>query len=210
MPKLLYISLMRLPTEKAHGSQIMQNCEAFAEAGCQVTLWVARRWNTREMRQVRDDHAHYGVASNFRIRRVPCIDMFPLMPAEGPGARLAFYVLSLSYALVCALLLLRVRADIYYSRDEIIIWLLGILKPKHAIAYEAHQFAPAGRGAGLQRRAAASAGSVIAVTEPLRRDLIAQRKAAPDRCITAHDGIRRARFEDLPDQPSAPPRIRLG
>ena len=33
MPKLLYISLMRLPTEKAHGLQIMQNCEAFAAAG---------------------------------------------------------------------------------------------------------------------------------------------------------------------------------
>ena len=38
MPKLLYISLMRLPTEKAHGLQIMQNCEAFAAAGCHVTL----------------------------------------------------------------------------------------------------------------------------------------------------------------------------
>ena len=50
-PTLLYISLMRLPTEKAHGLQIMQNCEAFANAGCDVTLWVARRWNTREMRQ---------------------------------------------------------------------------------------------------------------------------------------------------------------
>ena len=54
MPKLLYISLMRLPTEKAHGLQIMQNCEAFADAGCDVTLWVARRWNTREMRAVAD------------------------------------------------------------------------------------------------------------------------------------------------------------
>ena len=54
MPKLLYISLMRLPTEKAHGLQIMQNCEAFADAGCDLTLWVARRWNTHEMRAIDD------------------------------------------------------------------------------------------------------------------------------------------------------------
>ncbi len=203
MPKLLYISLMRLPTEKAHGGQIMQNCEAFAEAGCQVTLWVARRWNTRELRKVGDDHAWYGLKSNFRIRRLPCIDIYPLFPADSPASRLAFYVHALSFALVCALMLLFVRADIYYSRDEIILWLLSKLRPKRAIAYEAHIFAPPGRGAKLQARAASSAGTVIAITEPLRHDLISQRRANPERCLVAHDGIRRARFEALPDQRSA-------
>ena len=69
MPKLLYISLMRLPTEKAHGLQIMQNCEAFAAAGCDVTLWVARRWNTRALRQIQDPYAYYGVQPNFKIPR---------------------------------------------------------------------------------------------------------------------------------------------
>ena len=82
MPKLLYISLMRLPTERAHGLQIMQNCEAFAEAGCEVTLWVARRWNTREMRRVRDPYSYYGVDRNFSIRRIPCLDLFPLFPVR--------------------------------------------------------------------------------------------------------------------------------
>ncbi len=203
MPKLLYISLMRLPTEKAHGSQIMQNCEAFAAAGCQVTLWVARRWNTREMRKIADAYAWYGVERSFRIRRVPCIDLFPLFPAESSASRMAFYVQALSYALVCALLLLIARADIYYSRDEILVWLLGWLKPQRKIAYEAHLYPPAGRGANLQQRATSSAGSVVAITEPLRKDLIAHRRASPRRSITAHDGIRRARYADLPSQPAA-------
>ncbi len=197
MSKLLYISLMRLPTEKAHGGQIMQNCEAFAEAGCQVTLWVARRWNTRAMRQIGDPYDWYGVQPCFRIRRVPCIDLFPLFPAESAASRIAFYVQALSYALVCALLLLVARADIYYSRDEILVCLLGWLKPQRKVAYEAHLYPPAGRAAKLQRRATSSAGSVIAITEPLRRDLVAQRRASPQRCITAHDGIRRANFLDL-------------
>ena len=203
MPKLLYISMMRLPTEKAHGGQIMQNCEAFAAAGCDVTLWVARRWNTRELRKIRDPYAFYGVERSFRIRRVPCIDLFPLFPADSAASRVAFYVQTLSYALVCAVMLLFVRADIFYSRDELIVWLLGRLRPRRKIAYEAHRFAPAGRGEALQARAIESAGSLIAITQPLRRDLIAHRRATPDRSLVAHDGIRRARYENLPAQAEA-------
>ena len=169
MPKLLYISMMRLPTEKAHGGQILQNCEAFAAAGCDVTLWVARRWNTRELRKVRDPFAFYGVERSFRIRRVPCIDLFPLFPSDSAASRVAFYVQTLSCALVCAVMLLFARADIYYSRDELVVWLLGKLRLRRKIAYEAHQFAPAGRGGSLQTRA------VDLRWQPHRRD----RPAAP-------------------------------
>ena len=203
MPKLLYISLMRLPTEKAHGLQIMQNCEAFAAAGCHVTLWVARRWNTRELRQVQDAFAYYGVEANFTIRRIPCIDLFPLFPPDGLGARLAFYVLLISYALVSMVMLLFTRADIYYSRDEFILALLTWLKAKRSLVYEAHLFAPSGRGAALQRYVSARVGTVIAVTGRLREDLIAERNADATRTIVAHDGIRRGRFTDLPSQAQA-------
>ncbi len=194
---------MRLPTEKAHGLQIMQNCEAFADAGCDVTLWVARRWNTRELRAVADPYAYYGVRTNFKIRRVPCIDIFPLFPADSAGARVAFYILQLSYALVCLLLLLFSRADIYYSRDEFVLSLLIRLRPRESLAYEVHQFPASGRGAALQRHIVANVGSVIAITPPLRADLIRKRGADPERVIVAHDGIRRARFEKLPDRASA-------
>jgi len=200
MPKLLYISLMRLPTEKAHGLQIMQNCEAFADAGCDVTLWVARRWNSAEMRRVADPYAYYGVRATFKIRRIPCIDIFPLFPADSAGARLAFYILQLSYALVILPLLLFRRADIYYSRDEFVLSLLLRLKAKSSLAYEAHQFPDSGRGAALQGHVAANVGSVIAITPPLQADLIRTRGADPARTIVAHDGIRRARFSDIPDQ----------
>ena len=203
MPKLLYISLMRLPTEKAHGLQIMQNCEAFADAGCDVTLWVARRWNSREMRAVADPFAYYGVRANFTIRRIPCIDVFPLFPADSAGARAAFYMLQLSYALVSLLLLLFTRADIYYSRDEFVLSLLIRLRPRESLAYEVHQFPASGRGAALQRHAVANVGSVIAITAPLGADLIRMRGADPERVLVAHDGVRRARFQQLPDQASA-------
>ncbi|MCY4062436.1 MAG: glycosyltransferase family 4 protein [Chloroflexi bacterium] len=203
MPKLLYISLMRLPTEKAHGLQIMQNCEAFADAGCDVTLWVARRWNTREMRRIADPYAYYGVRANFKVRRIPCIDIFPLFPADSAGARVAFYILQLSYALVSLLLLLVTRADIYYGRDEFILSLAMRLKAKRSLVYEVHQFPASGRGAALQHHVVANVGSIIAITPLLQADLIRLRSADPARVIVAHDGIRRARFDPLPDQASA-------
>ena len=85
MPKLLYISLMRLPTEKAHGLQIMQNCEAFADAGCDVRLWVARRWNSREMRAIADPFQYYGIRPNFSVRRIPCLDLFRSSRPRAPA-----------------------------------------------------------------------------------------------------------------------------
>jgi len=204
MPKLLYLSLMRLPTEKAHGLQIMENCAAFADAGYDLSLWVARRWNTPALRAAGDGFAYYGLARNFRLRRIPCIDLFPLLPPDSRRrAQLAFYLLQLSYALVCCLLLLLERADVYYSRDELLVALLTRLKPGRKIAYEVHQFAPSRRGAALQRHCCRRAGSVIAITAGLRADLIAQRGAKPARVLGAHDGIRQARFAQLPPQAQA-------
>lgn len=208
MPKLHYISLMRLPTERAHGLQIMQNCEAFAAAGYNVTLWVSRRWNTPQMRRIKDPYAYYGVERNFRIRRLPCLDVFPLFPPDGAGARFAFYLLMLSYALVMLVTLPFTRADIFYSRDEFLLALLSRLKPKKSLAYEAHLLPSSRRGAALQRTVCQGLGSVIAITPQLRADLIEMRNADPRRVISAHDGIQRARFETLPDTDEA--RRRLG
>lgn len=40
LTKLIYLENMRLPTEKAHGIQIMKMCEAFAKSGIRVALSV--------------------------------------------------------------------------------------------------------------------------------------------------------------------------
>lgn len=203
MPKLIYISLMRLPTERAHGLQIVQNCEAFAAAGYEVSLWVSRRWNSPALRRVKDPYAYYGVERNFVIRRVPCLDLFPLFPPESAGARFAFYALTLSYALMLLLALPFVRADVYYSRDEVLLALLAWFKPKGSLAYEAHLFPSSRRGAALQRTVCQGVGSVVAITPQLGADLVARRGADAGRVICAHDGIQRARFDRLPDRRGA-------
>ena len=69
--KLLYIANIRLPTEKAHGIQIMKMCEAFAHEGVNVELVVPRRFNVIK----EDPFAYYGVGKNFTTTRIPSFDL---------------------------------------------------------------------------------------------------------------------------------------
>jgi len=200
--KLIYLGVVRLPTEKAHGLQIMQMCEAFADAGCQVELWAARRFNTREMRRIKDIFAHYGVRPRFKIRRLPLIDLFPLAGGSLRVERFLFYVQIISYALMMLLRALFTRADIFYSRDENLLLALSMIKPRQQLAYEPHQMRVSGLGRWVQQRAAARCGAIIPLTQRLADDLAAT-GADPARMQSAHDGVRAERFKDLPDRASA-------
>ncbi|MFN8561312.1 MAG: glycosyltransferase family 4 protein [Anaerolineae bacterium] len=201
--KLLYVANIRLPTEKAHGLQIVQNCEAFADARADVTLWIAQRINAPALRGVHDIWAHYAVEQNFALRRLPCIDLMPLVPERTDRlAQLIFLIQLWTFALAALVAALFTSADLIYSRDELILFLLSFVKPRRMLAYEAHTLAPGRGGSALQRRVVRRVGHVIAVTRKLADDLIAL-GADPDRIMVAHDGIRRARFADLPDKAAA-------
>lgn len=206
--RLIYIANIRLPTEKAHGLQIIQNCEAFADVGARVSLWTAGRFNTRAMRAVRDVWAYYGVKKNFSIRRLPVLDLIPLVPERTDMlARLIFYLQLWTFALSALVGALFTRADLYYSRDAFVVYLLGFIKPRRKLAYEAHRLGRPGSGEALQRRALKRAGTIIAITQALADDLIAL-GAPPERVIVAHDGIRAARFANAPTKDDA--RLTLG
>lgn len=203
--KLLYIANARIPTEKAHGLQIMQNCEALADAGADVTLWAARRMNTPELRAVDDVWAHYGVKRNFELRRVPCLDLqSPATDRHFILRRGAFFLQYATYLLMLIIWLLSARADIYYTRDLPAALLAIWLKPRSKVGYEPHRLSKSGIGGWLQKQAARRANAVFPVTPHLANELI-QRGAA--RVHIAHDGIRRERFENMPDQQAARAKI---
>lgn len=202
--KLLYIANIRLPTEKAHGLQIMQNCEAFAAAGAEVTLWTARRFNTPALSAVQDVWAYYGVRPNFALRRLPCIDLTPLVAYRNDlFSRLVFHIQQSTFILVALILALFTSADVIYSRDPLVVLALSLLKPGRKLAYEVHTISPSPKGRQLQRRTARRAGRLIAMTSRLKDDLVKLAGIAPEKCLVAHDGIRRVRFADLPTQAEA-------
>ncbi len=202
MKKLLYIANIRLPTEKAHGLQIMQNCEAFADAGVEVVLWAARRVNTPQMQAIGDAWDFYGVNCNFTVSRIPTLDLLWLMGGIGVLVRLAFYLQLFTFTFFMLIRALFTPADVYYSRDPLVLLALSFIKKRQALVYESHQFAPTPRGQALQRRVVRRVGSVVTITPTLRHDLISL-GADPERVLTAHDGIRAARFAGMPEKSAA-------
>jgi len=198
MPDLLYLANSRLPTEKAHGLQIAQMCEAFAGAGYAVTLVTARRRNSPQMRAAGDLWAYYGVERTFALRRLPCLDLFRLIPAERVP-HVAFLIQTLTYLLALALWLLPRRADVYYTRDLFIGLLIALVRPRATLVYEVHQLhrSPLGRRAQgfVLRRSCA-----IPITGHLAERV---RALGARRVQVEHDGIRRARFAGLPARADA-------
>jgi glycosyltransferase involved in cell wall biosynthesis len=206
--KLVYVANIRLPTEKAHGLQIMQNCEAFAQNGAEVELWAARRINTPHLAVI-DPFAHYGVARHFMLRRLSCLDLLPLVAGQNNGlSRLVFALQMMTFALVMLAAALFSRADVYYSRDVVPLLLLSMLKPRRMLAYEAHSAASGRLGRMLQAAVLRRVHRVITTTARLRETLI-ERGAPAEAAFVAHDGIREARFAGLPDRASAREQLKL-
>jgi len=199
--KLIYLAAVRLPTEKAHGLQIMENCAAFEQAGAQVSLWAARRW--QHAADVLDPFTHYNLPRTFRLRRLPTLDLLPLVSGRADAlARVIFGVQLATYLIAAFIGVLVTRADLFYSRDERVIALLALIKPRRQLAYEPHALAHGRIGRWMQRRACAAAGAIFPVTGLLAADLAA-RGAERARLHIAPDGIRAARFADPPSQAAA-------
>ncbi|MBI2055046.1 MAG: glycosyltransferase [Candidatus Sungbacteria bacterium] len=106
--RLIYIASARIPTEKAHGLQIMKMCEALAGAGAEIELWTARRESSVKS----DPFAYYGLKARFPIRRFFVLDWFWL------PRYLGFGLFELTFALgILAAAALRKDETVYYSRD---------------------------------------------------------------------------------------------
>ena len=63
--KIAYVANARIPTEKAHGLQIMEMCRAFARNGHEVTLVVPKRRNVIK----EDPFLYYDIEPCFEILR---------------------------------------------------------------------------------------------------------------------------------------------
>ena len=124
--KILYLANARLPTEKAHGIQIMKMCEAFAEAGNEVELLIPRRVDSR---READIFSFYGVKPIFRITRMTVLDV------HGFGI-VGYVIRHFSFTVMSVVKSLFKRVDVIYSRDEWPLFLLMLLRKP--VCFEAH------------------------------------------------------------------------
>ena len=174
--KIFYIANARMPTEKAHGIQIMKMCEAFADAGATVELVLPRRFNFIK----KSPFEYYGVKKNFNITKLPSLDLVRF-------GKIGFLIQSLSFAGAALGYVMFKKADIIYSRDELPLFLLGFFKKN--IVWEAH--APKWNFAAksiLKKRR-----KIIAITRGLK-NFYAEKGAEENNIFIAPDGVDTARF----------------
>ena len=175
--KLLYLTNSRLPTEKAHGIQIMSMCEAFARAGAEVTLVVPGRRN--EITQ--DPFLYYGIQSNFKIQYVGTIDTVFL-------GRAGFIFQSITFACSALRTVWARKPDVIYSRDEYAL-LLACVFARGKKIYEAHT----GRWNSIIRAVAKRVAHVIVISNGLKSFFI-EKGIAEKKIIISPDAVDYTKF----------------
>jgi glycosyltransferase involved in cell wall biosynthesis len=170
--KILYTASIRLPTEKAHGIQIMKTCEALAESGANVTLLVPRFGFSPDEKKVFD---YYNVKQLFSIKRAFSIRLIRF------GA-VGFFLETLVF-FICMLFTKEFwSSDYIFSRDEILVSLSSIFRKK--LIWETH----VGSYNLFARIALKHTQKVIAISQGLK-DFYLSKGAQAERILIAHDGV---------------------
>ena len=131
--KMIYLANARIPTEKAHGLQIMKMGEAFKNQGVDFELVVAKRKNN-QLEKV-DPFDYYGLKTKFPIKKLWLLD---LVERNRSFKGLSVPLQNTSFAVSAFLHLLRKKADLIYSRDEFSLFFLCFLKKN--LVLELHNF----------------------------------------------------------------------
>lgn len=155
--KIIYITNARIPTEKAHGLQIMKMCQSLVENGVQLELWLPWRFNF-----LKDNpFFYYNLRKKIAIKKIPSLDLIPLDKILG---KLSLWIQESSFGILCSFLLIFKKAKIIYSRDLICLYFLSFLNKK--IFFEAHQFP---RHPRLYKRVFKKISGLIVITKALKK-----------------------------------------
>ena len=197
---LHYLADVRLPTEKAHGWQIVKMCEAFAAAGVRTKLWTPRRRQEHAALRSRTAFSYYGISPTFEHRVLPNVDLVSLEPhLPGPVARSAIVVNAAAWAASAVRRACREHAEVIYTRDlSVAYW---AARSRASVVYEAHTL-PGSRAGRVWRRIAGADIRVVALTPFIAGGF--ERIGLPaDRVSVEGDAVDLAPFARLPSKDAA-------
>lgn len=176
---ILYLAFIRLPTEKAHGLQIMKTCSALATLGAHVTLVTPNRQSPLQ----EDPYTYYGVQKNFDILRLSTPDFVKWGRAG--------FIFSLVWFSEKAKMLQQFwKADYIYSRDSLVLvqyYLLG-----RPVLFEAHRYPTF-----VDIIVARMASHVFVITASLRAEYL-KRGIASHKITIVHDAADHTKQETVP------------
>ncbi len=178
-----------MPTERAHGIQIVKTCEALVRAGADVELVVPARYTSIH----ETVEKYYGLKHAVSIRRLPVLDTVS-------WGRFGFFIESFSFAFA-ALRHIDGKAGVVYGRDE---WILAFLMLAgfENVVWESHTGAWNWAARYLSRRT-----KMVMISQGLRDFYIGQ-GVEGERITVAHDGVDLSAFEN--PIPKRDARERLG
>jgi glycosyltransferase involved in cell wall biosynthesis len=190
--KLLYAAYIRLPTEKAHGAQIMHTCASLARQGCEVTLAIPGRKS--EIKE--NPFSYYAVEENFNLVPLSVFDFLRIK-------RLGFLLSASFFALRSASYARRNAVNAVYTRDRSVALLLSLFLPRSAnLFFEVHGEEPTPLARFLSRRA-----GFVGITQGVK-EMLVERGVPKERVAVAHDGVEVGDFENVESNQAA--RTRLG
>jgi glycosyltransferase involved in cell wall biosynthesis len=186
--RIAYCANVRLPSERAHGHQIAQVCDALAALGHDVTILAPKRWNPVQ----EEYHAYYKANPKVHLQYLRAFD--PNMHGMSTGLPGLLFA---NYTTGCAIrcTLQKQQFDLLYTRAPA---LLGkLLQTGVPVVLELHQIPRFGH-----RRFVAHCNRcriVACLTSPMRDALIAM-GVEPERIIVEGDAVDLSRFTKLPSQ----------
>jgi glycosyltransferase involved in cell wall biosynthesis len=161
--KLIYIARARIPTEKAHGLQIMKMCEAFAKQGVKVELVISHRIQSRTLKNI-DAFEYYGVEQIIRIIRLPVPDLIYLQKFL-PKKINVFHIHDTVFSLFALFYSLLKNPDVIFTRDSKAAFLLSFFKP---VIYETHTFSRSKIDRFFEKKGFKRFRKVVAITKHLK------------------------------------------
>ena len=177
--KISYIANIRLPTEKAHGIQIMKMCEAFALLGHEVQIVVPRRANTLSV----DLFEYYSVVPSARekihIVYTPSIELIKL-------GKIGFWIQTWIFAQLASFKMRKFRPGAVISRDVIVLLNMILIHPN--LVWEAHR-----DSLNFATKLLLKKAKVVAISEGLMR-LYFYHVPNPSRIRTIPDAVEIQKF----------------
>lgn len=185
MIKLTYLANIRLPTEKAHGIQIIKMCEALSSLEVELSLVAPRRFNAIKQSPL----DYYNVEKKFSIKRLPVVDLMFL-------GSIGFWVEKWTFALSAFFFVLTNKTNLVFTRDELLA-VISIIARKKTV-WESHTGAWNWAVRFLVRRKI----NIVVISGGLKDFYI--EKGVPSELITVSpDGVDLKMFEGLPNKAEA-------
>lgn len=197
--KLIYFANTRIPSEKAHGLQIAEMLNAFANNGKTVQFWVPSRYQSNDLLSEISYADYYGLEQP-ETKYIRFLDELHPFFVRTKTVKPVFYLRNLYTALFFYFRLN--HSDVVYTREFIFAAIIFLARSK--VIYEIHQIGTNQLSFQMVKFAQwLSLGKlrkmpIVAISSTLRNELT---KLGFENVHVAHDGVRASPRIAIPEAP---------